>query len=47
MFHEEPEKETVIAMRNREIRLDCEGEYWTDEEKGQLRTIGNPAQGQH
>ena len=32
MFNENPKEETVIAMRNREIRLNREGEYWTDEE---------------
>ena len=31
MFNENPKEETVIAMRNREIRLNREGEYWTDE----------------
>ena len=35
MFNENPKEETVIAMRNREIRLNREGEYWTDEEKEQ------------
>ena len=39
MFNENPKEETVIAMRNREIRLNREGEYWTDEEKEQLRTM--------
>ena len=39
MFNENPKEETVIAMRNREIRLNREGEYWTDEEQEQLRTI--------
>lgn len=27
MFNENPKEETVIAMRNREIRLNREGEY--------------------
>ena len=36
MFNENPKEETVIAMRNREIRLNREGEYWTDEEKEEL-----------
>ena len=31
MFNENPKEETVIAMRNREIRLNREGEYWTVE----------------
>ena len=39
MFNENPKEEAVIAMRNREIRLNREGEYWTDEEKEQLRTM--------
>ena len=39
MFNENPKEETIIAMRNREIRLNREGEYWTGEEKEQLRTM--------
>ena len=39
MLFDKPEKEAVIAMRNREVRLDRDGEYWTEEEKQQLRLL--------
>ncbi len=31
------DKDSVISMRNRTVRLDREGDYWTDDEREQLK----------
>ena len=39
-MHEYDIYEAVTSMRNRTVRMDREGDYWTEEEKEQLqRTV--------
>lgn len=37
--------EGVISMRNRTVRMDREGDYWTDEEKEQLVKLFQEGEG--
>lgn len=37
--------ESVKSMRNRTVRLDREGDYWTEEEKQQLIRMFNDGEG--
>lgn len=39
MLLETPSTQSVLAMRNREIRLEREGGYWTEIEKEQLKLL--------
>lgn len=39
MLLETPSTQSILAMRNREIRLEREGEYWTEEEKERLKLL--------
>lgn len=39
MLLETPSTQSILAMRNREIRLEREREYWTEEEKEQLKLL--------
>lgn len=38
-------EESVKSMRRRTVRLDREGDYWTEEEKQQLVTMFNDGEG--
>lgn len=37
--------EAVTSMRNRTVRMDCEGDYWTEEEKEQLVKLFREGEG--
>ena len=37
--------EAVKSMRNRTVRMDREGDYWTDDEKAQLKTLFQEGEG--
>ena len=45
MITDEMKKQCVINMRNRTVRLDREGDYWTEEEKEQLIAMFNQGMG--
>lgn len=44
-MHEYEIIEGVISMRNRTVRLDREGDYWTEEEKEQLVKLFHEGEG--
>lgn len=44
-MHEYDIYETVTSMRNRTVRMDREGDYWTDEEKEQLVKLFREGEG--
>lgn len=45
MITDEMKKQCVINMRNRTVRLDREGDYWSEDEKNQLITMFNQGMG--
>lgn len=44
-MYTDEQTESVINMRNRTVRLDREGDYWTDEEKEMLVQKFNEGEG--
>lgn len=45
MITNEELKQSIINMRNRTVRLDREGDYWTEDEKNQLIAMFNQGMG--
>ncbi len=44
-MHEHEIHEAVTSMRNRTVRMDREGDYWTEEEKEQLVKLFHAGEG--